>query len=144
MPEESREGVLAGLRARTGVVVLVRVVRGVELVVEGGGIEPPARIGETVAAAAAAELTVRVRVDARRKDYKGRPSRIELVELLSDESGEAGVIAYWLRPDGGAELVHRFGPIADRSGGHGFTVRARGRNDRGYWFYTSAVRVLPQ
>ena len=81
-------------------------------------------------------------------DYQAKTNRISLVEVISDVSGAPRIEASF-RDDGLGDhgvsdrMTWRLPAIADRNKGRGFYLRIRGQSARGYWFYTSAIRILP-
>ncbi len=109
-------------------------------------LERPAGMGEVAWVAPGAETSVELTLELPATDLTGHEGRVDEVELVSNFSGEPEVIQRFRAVQSGRLLRLALPPAADRNGGVGFYVRARGvRRLAGgaeHWFYTNPIRVL--
>ncbi len=139
-PDRTIDGVIRAIRAGSFFGEHGHIVSNVALQVTVPGMPRPAQAGETVSAAAGVKATVSLRIDASPTDYLGRPSRIDVVELIAT-SGDKSAIAY----SGAPSTPLALSVSLDVPPG-GLVVRARGRHVVGgepsLMFYTNPIRII--
>ena len=122
------------------------IVRELDFAVAAPTLERPARMGEVARVAPGDLVRVELALDVAPTDFAGRPNVLEMVELISNFSGEPAVVASFRGIRGVRRLEHLLPPAEDRNGGLGFYVRARGwrhlADGSRLCFYTNPVHVL--
>ena len=138
-PERSAAGILRALRAGAFFAGHGHVVRRLSLSVQGPDLPRAATAGESIVVPAGAALMAAVTAEVPVKDWEGRASRVDMIEVVGITTQGARILAS--------------GPPDERNGfstsitvpGGGIVVRARGRRllDDGtaLMFYTNPVRV---
>ena len=140
-PSRSVEGVLRALRGGTFFAEHGQIVTSVQLRAAIQGAERPIVIGEIAEAAVGTAVAVSLEMVPSPRDYLGRESRIDLVELVGiTQDGARVLFSAPPSPEGAAFDVEMAIPEG------GIVLRARGRRsleDRtGLMFYTNPIRLV--
>jgi hypothetical protein len=140
VPKRSPNAVLQAYRAGSFFGAHGHIARQVELTVEAEGLPRRAYPGEAIALPAGKSITVRVKCVVPAKDWRGRPNRVDTVELISINKDSASIIAKKsLSSDG----IVQFDSMEVPKGG--LVLRARGRrilsNAPHLLFCTNPIRI---
>lgn len=141
-PERTPDGVIRALRAGSFFAEHGRNVMRADLSAVVQGAARPLVPGEAAEAPAGTPLTVSLTIGLTRRDYLGRDSRVDQVELIGISS--AGTRVLHAGPPGATGTLEAKTTVPPG----GIVVRARGRrtldDGTGLLFYTNPIRITPR